>query len=96
MENSPHSNTGGGYAIDLSLCETRVDIRIANCLKAKDRGVTNCRHDGTGVLVDEPLSNRGGIEIARTLSARDYKGFGTSNQMMNGVMECTNMADRQI
>lgn len=30
-------------------------------------------------------------EIARTLAARDYKGFGTGNETMNGVIECTTL-----
>ena len=28
-----------------------------------------------------------GVEVAKTLCARDYKGFGTGNETQNGVIE---------
>lgn len=90
---------GGGrqphilQGIDKSLNQTKY-IDVANCLMTReDRGVSDRKSEGTAILeyanrtvllgnCGEKLEKE--TDIANTLLARDYKGFG--NQDMNAVI----------
>lgn len=79
-------------AIDLTINQPEV-CQIANCIKSRyDQGIVNFKKDGTGVIEKQTCHmNYKRIENicenAKTLCARDYKGFGTGFDTMNGVIE---------
>ena len=64
----------------------------ANCIKARyDSGISNLQSDGTGVitcLMNYRRVETVGNTVAKTLMARDSKGFGTGFDVQNGVIEC--------
>lgn len=69
------------------------EIEVMNCIKARiDAGITSFQSEGGG-RCRTALMNYNRIEkidndVAKTLCARDYKGFGTGFDVQNGVIEC--------
>ena len=73
------------------------EIDVMNCIKAKyDAGITSFQSEGGGVVervyCSACLMNFNKVEkvdndVAKTLMARDYKGFGTGFDVQNGVIE---------
>lgn len=80
--------------VDLTLNEPK-HKDVANCLVAhlaKDgSAISNRKSEGNGVIETTCLCNYSAIDkltdIATTICARDFKGFGTSGQKQNGVIE---------
>ena len=68
------------------------EIEVMNFIKARiDAGITSFQSEGGG-RCRTALMNYNRIEkidndVAKTLCARDYKGFGTGFDVMNGVIE---------
>ena len=86
VENGEIERESRQQGCDLSVNNPKITDK-SHCIPARyDNGITTRKSDCTGVL----LSNKGNkfeksVDIASTLLARDYKGFG--NQNMTGVIE---------
>lgn len=83
--------------VDLSVNEPR-ETTISNTIMSRQgRGISNRRGIG-GVSLNTYHMNGNRVDkqsdIAKTLMARDYKGFGTGFDTQNGVIEETMPDDR--
>lgn len=83
--------------VDLSTTEPRAR-QLINCLSTAQRGIIKHQAESTGVLeFTEGAKSRGFLNykridsvkenIAKTITSRDYKGFGTGFETQNGVIE---------
>lgn len=73
--------------VDGTICEPK-ECAVSNCITARqDRGISNQRSVETVLLKNKAMEFKKKTDIADTLMARDYKGFG--NQVGNGVIEWT-------
>lgn len=83
--------------VDRSTTEPKIR-ELANCIRTAQRGIDKRTNKENGVLeITEGAKSRGFLNykriesthesVAKTLTARDYKGFNTGFNTMNGVIE---------
>ena len=91
IENRTINDNSEQICVDLTINEPG-EINVSNCIKARyDAGIGNFKQDGSGVVECCHMNYKRidkTTDLAKTLCARDYKGFGTGFDTMNGVIEC--------
>ena len=80
-------------SIDLTV-NCPAETQVGNAIIARcDCGVSNLRKSGNGVVETVRMNYErvdGRTDVAKTLLARDYKGFGTGFDTQNGIVEWKN------